>query len=99
MTLTTDTFDDFALRDDWLGFGYIGGRRHLTAAERARADSIALAYAIEHGWSEGDLFLWGNSKLGRWFSDYATVHRSLKVLRDVSEAHGMFDLDSIRKGI
>lgn len=76
-------FDTFATRDDFYGFGYIGGRRNALEAARtgdwpatvvdqvAEADAAILARAGELGWSEARLFKWANSKDGRWFTDYA----------------------------
>lgn len=71
-TFTADIFDRFAERDDFLGFGYIGGRRYDWAPEDvAVADAAALARAAELRWSEKRLFTWANSKNGRWFADFA----------------------------
>lgn len=54
----------------WLGWGYLGGRKHLTeGVERDAADAIVLDYANDHGWDYETLFAWLNSKPGRWFAD------------------------------
>lgn len=72
--LTADMFDDFAYRDEFLGFGYIGERaRHAEDGaadiDIATADALVLSIATELGWDEDRLFAWANSKNGRWFAD------------------------------
>ena len=82
MTSTTQSsiFDTFAQRDDFLGFGYIGGRTNAadaiasgewTSADIAGADAAVLKVAADLGWDEDRLFMWANSKDGRWFADMA----------------------------
>ena len=83
-TLTPDLFDTWQNDDRWLGFGYIGARRNYLLGDDtdpeiptpdpqlvADADTAILARARELGWTADDLFEWANSKLGRWFGDYA----------------------------
>jgi hypothetical protein len=67
----TTTFDRFANRDDFLGFGYIGSRQSFTAEEVAPVDAAILDIAEGLGWDEERLFEWANSKDGRWFADTA----------------------------
>ena len=79
----TSTFDTFANRDDFLGFGYIGGRRNAldavasgewptsALADVTAADDAILARSAELGWDDERLFVWANSKDGRWFADMA----------------------------
>ncbi len=74
-------FDRFAESDDFLGFGYIGGRRNALdesdpecgdmAALVPDADAAILERVKDEGWTEKALFTWANSKDGRWFSDLA----------------------------
>lgn len=82
-TPQANPFDTFAQRDDFLGFGYIGGRRNAIEATEtgewpisvledvAAADALIIATAEKAGWSEARLFDWANSKDGRWFADCA----------------------------
>lgn len=73
------TFDAMTAREDWLGFGYLGGRRNaLTSTDPeaparpevvARVDARILSEADQLGWSAEDLFAWANSRNGRWFAD------------------------------
>ena len=79
MTTTTATtaghlFDRFANDDRFLGFGYIGERRNFLDADAERvaeADETILEHVRDMGWTADELFAWGNSKDGRWFSDMA----------------------------
>lgn len=57
---------------EWLGWGYLGGRAHLTPTERENADRALLTFANEHNWSADWLFRWCNSKPGRWYADDPT---------------------------
>lgn len=71
--MTTLTVGDIArgYEDDrWLGWGYLGGRRHLDVETRDRADAIVLDYANAHRWSADRLFEWMNSRPGRHFADW-----------------------------
>lgn len=71
----SETFDRLARDDRWLGFGYLGGRAATLdgSDEPARPGLVALVdrmilEATEH-WTEEELFVWANSKAGRWFAD------------------------------
>ncbi len=87
--LSADVFDRFAMRDGFLGFGYIGERRSAleaiatgewpasAAADVAAADQAVLEAAASRGWDEDRLFDWANSKNGRWFADLALGCRDL----------------------
>lgn len=66
--------------DAWLGFGYLGVRKHYladgeaggwpdTARTVAETDQAILAIANEKRWTPEQLFDWCNSKLGRWYAD------------------------------
>lgn len=76
---TTDTFDTFAQRDEFLGFGYIGGRlseldnSDPEAPARpelvAQTDAAILTFASAWNWTTEELFTWANSKAGRYFAD------------------------------
>lgn len=58
-------------RDDrFLGFGYIGGISASQAADRLEAvDELVHSAAAAEQLTYEDLFLWANSKHGRWFAD------------------------------
>lgn len=66
-------------RDDWLGFGYLGGRRAALDGSDpesparpelvAKVDQIVADHATASGWTVEELFAWANSKHGRWFAD------------------------------
>lgn len=62
-------FERFEQRDGFEGFGYIGGRRHLTDARRALADAMLQAHVEARGISEERLFTWANSRDGRFYAD------------------------------
>ena len=54
----------------WLGFGYLGTRRHTeAAAELTAADEAVLDHANAEGWTYEELFTWANSKAGRHFGN------------------------------
>jgi hypothetical protein len=59
--------------EEWLGWGYLGGRQELSAVEREHGDVLVLAYANKHGWDIDRLFLWLNSRPGRHFADDVTL--------------------------
>jgi len=59
--------DDGLLR--WLGFGYLGERRHQNHQAQSDADLLALETAIGRGLTYGQKFTWANSKYGRWYGD------------------------------
>lgn len=67
--LTSSDIEDAYEDERWLGWGYLNGRRALTATDQARADDIVLAYANEHRWGYEQLFAWLNSRPGRHFAD------------------------------
>lgn len=62
-------FEEFAKRPEFTGFGYIGGRGHLSEDDRAKADRAVLEAALRLGVDEERLFAWANSKGGRWFAE------------------------------
>lgn len=59
--------------EEWLGWGYLGGRESLSESERADGDAQVLAYANAHGWTAARLFTWLNSRPGRHFADDVTL--------------------------
>ncbi len=61
MTFTHETLEKFEGREDYLGFGYLGG----FGWRSPRTDEILLAAANEAGISEEDFFEFCNSKGGR----------------------------------
>lgn len=72
--ITTADLDQMTSRDEWLGFGYLGGRQIEIEAGRtelvAKADALALENANRAGWTADQLFdRWANQKVGRWFAD------------------------------
>lgn len=67
-------FEEFAQRPEFSGYGYIGGRGHLSEDARQIADRAVLEQAIRHNVTEEQLFAWANSKGGRWFAE-APNHR------------------------
>lgn len=69
--LTTANIEAGYRNEEWEGFGYLGERRNQVAEGRSveEADAKVLADANALGLTEGQLFEWMNSKLGRWFGD------------------------------
>ena len=67
--LTADDIQRGYDNNEWLGWGYLGGREHLSEDDRNRADMIVVAYANNHRWDANRLFVWLNSRPGRWFAD------------------------------
>lgn len=77
----SEMFDRFSEREDWLGYGYLGNRSELGSrttetreypgkpAVMRRVDRAAAKAAASLGWTEEQLFLWSNSKCGRWFAE------------------------------
>jgi hypothetical protein len=69
-TFAPDTFDRMTEDEGWLGWGYLGERaRHEDAAYVQELDAQILRWVETLGWSLEDLFMWANSKDGRWFAD------------------------------
>lgn len=77
-TITTHDIEAGYEHDGWLGFGYLGERRHARAAlvscewtidNIEEADEMAVKIANEKGWSSARFFDWVNSKDGRWYAD------------------------------
>ena len=74
-----ELFDRFTDDERWLGYGYLGERRHAldsTDPEApaqpdlvAEADRRVVQWAGIHRWTGEELFAWANSKLGRWYGD------------------------------
>jgi hypothetical protein len=95
----SEALKTFADNPEWLGFGYIGERRYLTPAQSKVADEVVIAYAVRYGWSEPELFLWANSKLGRWFAEEASFGHAADRLSERAIRNGLFDLGKIRQGI
>lgn len=58
--------------DRWGGFGYLGERKLLKAADRKRADALLLEAATIGGWSDEEFFQFVNSRPGRHYADHAT---------------------------
>lgn len=66
MTFTHETLEKFEGREDYLGFGYLGGFTWRST----RTDEILLAAANEAGISLEDFFQFCNSKGGRKLDEY-----------------------------
>ena len=81
---TYTNFDAMSENPEWLGFGYIGTRRHLSEADRATGDALVLEFAAAKGWSDADLFEWANSKSGRYFADSIDGGDRAFALRELS---------------
>ncbi len=56
-------------RPEFEGFGYIGGRRHLSDHQRAEADRMLALHIAYRGLDAERLFAWANSKDGRFYAD------------------------------
>ena len=76
--LTVQDIEDGYANDEWLGFGYLGGRRgaiqavlsgEWETANVTAADTLALKIANRKHWSPERFFAWLNSKFGRWYAD------------------------------
>lgn len=73
--LTNLHLDEFAHRDEWLGFGYIGERERALqnvepeAPSVAVADEMVLFHANRLGWTVDQFFAWANSRSGRYAGD------------------------------
>ena len=89
---------------DWMGFGYLGARLHLNAADRRESDSFAIYEANRRHWSKQTFFGWMNSASGRHFADYGTAASRLhfrqwvdstggRDYREAAAAHGSEPLD------
>ena len=66
MSFTHETLENFEGREDYMGFGYLGGFDWRSL----RTDEILLAAANEAGISEEDFFQFCNSKGGRKLDEY-----------------------------
>ncbi len=72
--LTSADLDQMTTRDEWEGFGYLGGRQIAIEEGKtelvAKADAMALENANRAGWTADQLFdRWANQKVGRWYGD------------------------------
>lgn len=82
--LNSADLDAFEDHDEWLGFGFIGGRKNAREAIDAEttafesgfsleqmqvADNMVLFHANRLGWSRDRFFAWANSREGRWVAD------------------------------
>jgi hypothetical protein len=68
--LTTADFEKMFANPEWEGFGYLGERTREDREDLvAAADAQVLADANEMGLTAEQLFVWANSKAGRWFGD------------------------------
>lgn len=77
--LTVDVLDEMANDDRWLGYGYLGARRHARDASDpeaivdpalvVRADQMVIDAANRQHMTYERLFAWANNKTGRWYGD------------------------------
>jgi hypothetical protein len=85
--MTPEIFEEFAERDDFLGYGYLGNRDGMSDRVRARVDRAVLKAARELRWTREMFFHWTNSKMGRWYAeDSGEWHRDSNAQRDFDEA-------------
>lgn len=70
--------------DRWCGWGYIGGRASLDSEGLTVADAVVEHYVTLFDWDYETLFLWANSKAGRWFADLASGEWTVDGLIDAS---------------
>lgn len=68
MTLRLDDLDAALDDDRHLGWGY-SVKRHLSTRTAAKLDCAVIDVANELGLDYEELFLWANSKEGRWLVD------------------------------
>jgi hypothetical protein len=72
-TISGVIFNTLESRSDYNGWGYIRGRYSILKQRGmkavARADADLLHFAAINGWSNEDLFVFCNSKDGRYYSD------------------------------
>lgn len=81
MSLTITDLDRMQQDERWAGWGYIMERRNATPERREAADSIVLEVANAENLTYDQLFMWANSKKGRWFMD--TVDSTTVSVEDV----------------
>lgn len=69
--MSTTILDQFASRDEWLGFGYLGERARTDVGSDvvAAVDEFVCSEADRLGMTQAELFAWANSKDGRYFGD------------------------------
>jgi hypothetical protein len=68
--LTVNDIEAGYLNPGWLGFGYLGERRHLADRVRQQADAIVLHEARRREWTPERFFDWLNSAAGRHFASF-----------------------------
>lgn len=74
--------------DRWGGFGYLGERKPLKAADRKRADALLLEAATIGGWTDEEFFQFCNSRPGRHYADEATYRDESTLIKHyLSRAH------------
>lgn len=61
---------------EWLGFGYLGERRHHAPAVRERADAVLLRHVNAHRVTRRRFAAWLNSAAGRHYMDWSTMFRT-----------------------
>ena len=75
MTLTLNDLDDTLSDERHLGFGYATAS-FLTTSLRERLDRNVVFVANESALTKEELFLWSNSKYGRWLVDTGSITRA-----------------------
>lgn len=83
--LTVEDLHDVLNDDRHYGWGYATSR-HLSESRRARLDRAVVAVANELGLTHEDLFVWADSKYGRWLVDHASSTANRAVVREYLNA-------------
>lgn len=84
-TLTVADLERTLTDDRHLGWGY-AGIRNLDTATVTRTHEAVIAVANELGLDYERLFIWSNSKQGRWLADHGTQASSLATVREYLNA-------------
>lgn len=95
--LTIQDLERAAKDERWLGFGYLGSRQNaLTSTDPevpaqpllvAAVDQRVIDHGNVEGWDYEDLFVWANSRNGRYFADVMFGSHT-RVDRDFDKALG-----------
>lgn len=87
--LILDTLDEFEDREDFLGYGYLGN-----SFRTGDTDRYLIKAANFHGIEKEDLFMWCNSKWGRWEAENSGLGNvTMKRLKQILPEQ----VDSLRK--
>ena len=79
MGLAEDTLKFFEKDSEWLGYGYLGSSYRTVDTDR-----YLIKAANHYNMSKEDLFMWCNSKYGRWAAENSGYgHITLKKLKEI----------------